>query len=91
MIVESSGLSPRLEQVRRAILARHASRVASVLESHPRIFATPDPAIAARCLVGAVSESLHTWLETEESQRRPVEDVARLTAEYNLNAVKARG
>jgi len=37
----------------------------------------PEPAIAARCLVGAVFESLTSWLEQSPEHRAPAADVAR--------------
>ena len=90
MIVESSGLSPRLEQVRRATLARHAERVVETLRSNPAQFPVPYPEVAARCMVGAVFESLYAWLETNEGERLAAEDVARVTAEYNIAAMAGR-
>lgn len=90
MIVESSGLSPRLEQVRRSVLARHAERVVETLRSDPATFPAAYPEVAARCMVGAVFESLYTWLETAEAERLPAEEVARVTAEYNIAAVTGR-
>ena len=37
LIVESSGLSPRLERVRRTILRQHAEQVCQTMESTPQI------------------------------------------------------
>ncbi len=88
LIVESSGLSPRLEQVRRAILGRQAEQVRLNLEAAPGAFSATDPAIAARCLVGAVFESLYSWLEQSAEIRPPALMVARAVAEYNTRALR---
>lgn len=88
LIVESSGLSPRLEQVRRDLLARHAGAVRHTLESHPERFPGSEPAVAARCLVGAVFESLCSWLEAGARKRPPAGQLARSVAEYNVRALR---
>jgi AcrR family transcriptional regulator len=88
LIVESSGLSPRLERVRRAILRRHAEHVCQTLESAPASFSVSAPLIAARCLVGAVFESLCSWLEENPGDRRSAAEVARAVADYNSRAIR---
>ncbi|MGA2171223.1 MAG: TetR/AcrR family transcriptional regulator [Terracidiphilus sp.] len=88
LIVESSGLSPRLEQVRRGLLGQHAGQVCQTLESSPANFSVENPVIAARCLVGTVFESLYGWLEQSSTDRPPVAEVARLVADYNSRAIK---
>lgn len=90
LIVESSGLSPRLEQVRRDILKRHAGLVRQALESAPESTAVADPAIASRCLVGAVFEALYSWLEESPADRLSAVDVARAVADYNICALRRR-
>ncbi|MEO8663724.1 MAG: TetR/AcrR family transcriptional regulator [Bryobacteraceae bacterium] len=87
MIVQSSGLSPRLEQVRRAILARHVDELQKTMHSHRHDFTRTNHGIAARCLVGAVFESLYDWLESPPSKRPPAASVARLVADFNVRAL----
>lgn len=89
LIVESSGLSTRLEQVRRAILQHQAEQTRHTLESAPGVFQYADAAVAAQCLVGAVYEALCSWLEQRPEQRLPAVDVARLVADYNTRALRA--
>jgi AcrR family transcriptional regulator len=90
LIVESSGLSPRLEQVRRAILREQAEQVHHALESQPGAFSVMDAAIAAHCLVGAVYEALCYWLEQDPAHRQPAVQVARAVADYNIRALRAK-
>ncbi|MGA3372870.1 MAG: TetR/AcrR family transcriptional regulator [Terracidiphilus sp.] len=88
LIVESSGLSPRLERVRRAILRQYADKVCQTLESAPGAFSVSAPLIAARCLVGAVFESLCSWLEESPNDRQSASVVARAVADYNSRALR---
>jgi len=89
LIVESSGLGPRLEQIRRKILNRHAEGVRETLDQsrgHVPGFAT---AVASHCLVGAVLESLYHWFDTPPRRRGPATTVARSVAEFAIRGLGA--
>jgi hypothetical protein len=60
LVIESSGLGARLEQIRRNILDSHARGVEATLAKLSPALPPLDPSVAARCWVGAVFEAVHT-------------------------------
>jgi len=89
LIVESSGLAERLQQIRRKIVDSHARAVETAL---PRLRPSLSPAEAeamARCWVGSVYESVFHWLETPAARRPPAASVARAVADFNLRGAGA--
>jgi len=88
LLIESSGLSPRLEKTRREILAHQEDQTRTILESAPEVFSVENTTIAARCMVGAAFEALTRWLEEDPNTRMPVAEVARAVSQFNTRAVK---
>jgi AcrR family transcriptional regulator len=88
LIVESSGLSPRLEKTRRANLTRQEDEVRQMLESAPSLFAVKNARIAARCMVGATFEALYCWLAEDPKTRMPATEVAQAVAQFATRAVR---
>ena len=87
LIVESSGLGARLQQIRRAIVDSH---VRSVEQALLELLPPPSNAdVIARCWVGGVYESVFHWLEQPAAQRPPAAEVARAVADFNLRGAGA--
>ena len=89
LIVESSGLSSRLEQVRRSIMASHTRGVEKALRLLAPKLPPLKPAIAARCWTGAVYEAVYSWLELPEEKRPSAKAVAGAVARFNLRGIGA--
>jgi AcrR family transcriptional regulator len=88
LIVESSGLSPRLDKTRRSILLQQQEEVRETLESAPLLFSVDSTVVAARCIAGATFEAVYGWLEEDPKTRMPAIEVARAVARFNTQAVK---
>jgi AcrR family transcriptional regulator len=84
LIVESSGLSARLQQIRRKIVGSHSRAVETALSQLRSALPPLDAGLVARCWVGSVYESVFHWLEQPAARRPSAEAVARAVAEFNL-------
>jgi TetR/AcrR family fatty acid metabolism transcriptional regulator len=89
LIVESSGLGSRLEQVRRKIVESHTRSVEQALAQLRSALPPLDPALAARCWVGSVYESVYRWLEQPIARRQSAKKVASAVADFNLRGIGA--
>ncbi len=89
LIVESSGLGPRLEQLRRKIVHSHARSVERALAQLRPTLPPLDPALMSRCWVGSVYESVFHWLEQVGGRRQPAKKVASAVADFNLRGIGA--
>lgn len=89
LIVESSGLGKRLEEVRRRVIASHTSSVEQALGALAVRLPALDPAVAASCWVGAVYEAVYRWLERPAQDRTPAARLAENIARFNLRGIGA--
>lgn len=89
LIVESSGLSPRLEQIRRSLIASHARGVERALRLSAPKLPPGKLAITARCWTGAVYEAVYSWLELPTRKRPSAKSVAEAVARFNLRGIGA--
>jgi AcrR family transcriptional regulator len=72
LLVESVGMSPAIEDTRRALHARFAEMILAQADTGPG--ATVDLEVVAYALVGAVNEAVVRLLETGRSDPTPVVD-----------------
>lgn len=90
LIVESSGLGKRLDDVRRAIIDSHTRGVSKALQAlQDRIPTGMNVDVAANCWVGAVYEAVFAWLQKRAQHRPAADSLARAIASFNLRAVGA--
>lgn len=89
LIIESSGLGGQLAALQRDILASHTRSVQGAIAELAGEFPPGDPAVLARCWVGAVYEAVRYWLEQSPAERRPADEVAREVARFNLRGIGA--
>lgn len=87
LIIESSGLTERLQAQRRAIIDSHARSVEQAISSLRGLPSGIEPGIAARCWVGAVLEGLHHWLESSGLKKDSAAQLARAIADYNIGGL----
>ena len=88
LIVESSGLGARLEQIRRGIVDSHARSVEKALSQLGFALPPLNPTLVARCWVGSVYESVYHWLE-RPIRRQAAKTVASAVADFNLRGIGA--
>jgi AcrR family transcriptional regulator len=89
LIVESSGLSTRLQKIRREIVESHSRSVEMALSQLRPALPKLDAELVAHCWVGSVYESVFHWLEQPAARRPSAKAVARAVAEFNLRGVGA--
>jgi AcrR family transcriptional regulator len=87
LIVETSGLGDKLQQIRRKIVDGHANAVAAAL---PLLNSRLDAGIVSRCWVGSVYETVFHWLELPAARRGPASRVAAAVADFNLRGSGAQ-
>jgi len=90
LIVESSGMTPRVAKVRRTIIASHCRSVEQALVSASASLPRLDPRVVASCWVGAVHEAVYQWLETPKGQRTKAETLAQDVSNFNLRGIGAK-
>jgi AcrR family transcriptional regulator len=89
LIVESSGLSGRLQEVRRKIIESHARSVEGALKALAARLPPLDRAMTARCWVGAALEGVSYWLQLPPHERPGPEQAAATIAGFNLRGIGA--
>lgn len=89
LIVESSGLGKRLEDIRRQVIASHTRSVEQALGALANRLPPLDAAVAASCWVGAVYEAVYRWLERPVEGRVPAARLAETIARFNLQGIGA--
>lgn len=87
LIVESSGLSPQLEQIRRSVIANHSRAVEDALRLLAPTLPPLDLAITARCWTGAVYEAVYSWLESPRTNRPSAQALAEGVSRFNLRGI----
>ncbi|SRR6266566_1447370 len=89
LLVESSGLGPRLEAVRDQLIASHTRSVERALRAVADQLAPMETAVVANCWVGAVHQSVSHWLRQSPAERLSPENLAAAIAGFNLRGIGA--
>jgi TetR/AcrR family transcriptional regulator, fatty acid metabolism regulator protein len=89
LIIESSGLTAKLANVRRAIIASHCRSVEQALISISRSLPKLNPKVVASSWVGAVHESVYQWLECPKENRMSPEALVKEISSFNLRGIGA--
>lgn len=87
LLIESSGLGSRLAVAQREILDSHARSVEKAITGISGPAPPGDPAILARCWVGAVYEAVRHWFDLPATARRAPDEVASQVAAFNLRGI----
>jgi len=89
LIVESSGLSKRLETARRRVIASHTRSVELALGALADRLPPMEISVVANCWFGAVYEGIFQWLVQPPRKRLPAERLANAVACFNLRGIGA--
>jgi AcrR family transcriptional regulator len=89
LLVESSGLGKRLEEVRRRVIESHTRGVEHALAIIADRLPPMDISVTARCWVGAAYEAVFRWLEEPATERMSPEHLADAVAAFNLRGIGA--
>lgn len=90
LIMESSSaLDARIEKIRREIAENSAHFFQQLLAKFTPALPAPDSAVAPRCIVGSIYESVRQWLELPPDQRPAPTALAAAVADFNLHGVAA--
>lgn len=89
LIVESSGLSARLEQARRSIIGSHCRSVEMALSACSKRLPPFNVSVVAASWVGAVHEATYQWLSSPPDLRIPADALAQEIANFNLRGIGA--
>lgn len=85
LLLESSGLSPKLEARRRRVLDAQAARFEVALEG--AVTSRKDRSAAARCFLGASLESARHWLQSPAAERDPASRAAARLGRLQVRSV----
>lgn len=89
LLVESSGLGPRLETVRELLVASHTRSVEKALRAVAAHLPPMEPPVVADCWVGAVYQSVMHWLRQPPAERLSPERLASAVLGFNLRGIGA--
>ena len=89
LIVETSGLGPQLEAVRRRVIESHTRSVEMALRRLEGKLPPLDADVVAACWVGAVYEAVYRWLARPPEDRVPAEHLGDAIADFNLRGIGA--
>lgn len=89
LLVESSGLGARLEEVRNDLIASHTRSVEKALRAAGGQLPAIDRVVGANCWVGAVYQAVSQWLRQPATERLDAGKLGDAIAEFNLRGIGA--